>query len=432
MIHGKSMPGGEDKREPTESLDDVDAAMAPSPGSIFVRGVQLRNYKSIATCKVDLGSLTFLVGANGSGKSNFLDALRFVSDALNTTLEQALRDRGGIGGVRRRSGGHPTHFGIRLDMNLPDRRTGSYAFKVGAERDGGFVVQREECRIHGIMPQPDAFFVVQEGKVVDASTRIASSLERDRLALVAISGLKDFNIVYDRLRRMGFYNLNPERIRDLQDPDPGVILARDGRNLAAIIREFGRLAGGRVLEEVSEHLQAVVPGVSGVTHRVLGPKETLEFRQYVAGSENPWRFGAADMSDGTLRALGVLAAAFQGHAQRRVSLVGIEEPEVALHPGAAQVITSVLLQASRDVQVVATTHSPDLLDHKAISDEHLLTVSNEGGQTVIGPVNKITRSALRERLYTTGEMLRMGQLEPDADEAAARARQVELFSGRAE
>ena len=64
----------------------------------LITRVVLKNYKSIARCDVRLRPLMFLVGPNGSGKSNFLDALRFVSDALNTSLDHALRDRGGIPG----------------------------------------------------------------------------------------------------------------------------------------------------------------------------------------------------------------------------------------------------------------------------------------------------------------------------------------------
>ena len=81
--------------------------------STFITRVVLKNYKSIAACDVRLQPLTFLVGRNGAGKSNFLDALRFVADALNSSLGHAIRDRGGINDVRRRSRGHPNHFGIR-------------------------------------------------------------------------------------------------------------------------------------------------------------------------------------------------------------------------------------------------------------------------------------------------------------------------------
>src|SRR5688500_6467134 len=93
-------------------------AIVTEGDSTFISRVVLKNYKSIAACDVRLGPLTFLVGPNGSGKSNFLDALRFVADALSTFLDHAIRERGGINEVRRRSSGHPTHFGIRLEFRL--------------------------------------------------------------------------------------------------------------------------------------------------------------------------------------------------------------------------------------------------------------------------------------------------------------------------
>ena len=127
--------------------EQVQAAGSPVSGngaadSRLVTRVRLRNYKSIAACDVRPAPLSFLVGPNGSGKSNFLDALRFVAEALRMSLDHALRERGGIREVRRRSGGHPNHFGIRLDLQLP-RAEGWYAFRVGAKPRGGYGVQQE-------------------------------------------------------------------------------------------------------------------------------------------------------------------------------------------------------------------------------------------------------------------------------------------------
>ena len=97
---------------------------------MFITRVMLKHFRSISACDVSLGDLTFLVGQNGAGKSNFLDALALVADSMNTTLEHALRDRGGIEEVRRKSSGHPTHMGIRLEFQLSDDTTGFYAFEI--------------------------------------------------------------------------------------------------------------------------------------------------------------------------------------------------------------------------------------------------------------------------------------------------------------
>ena len=139
------------------------------------------------------------------------------------------------------------------------------------------------------------------------------------------------------------------------------------------------------------------------------------FRQEVAGSKQPWHFFAANMSDGTLRALGILVALLQpsdGQAHR-VPLVGVEEPEIALHPAAARVLRDSIRDACRRTQVLVTSHSPDLLDDKDISDTEILPVVAEQGETRIAPLDEAGRSAIKDRLYTPGELLRLDQLRPE-------------------
>lgn len=395
----------------------------------FIQRVRLQNYKSIRRCDVRLGPLTFLVGPNGAGKSNFVDALRFVADSLNTTIDHALRDRGGINEVRRRSGGHPNNFSIRLDFRLPSGQTGHYAFQVAAQPRGGFKVHREECVVIGpdALGEPASFKV--EGGEARSTVQPFPRAIADRLSLVAASSLEPFRPVFDALTGMGFYNLNPGQIRELQPPDPGVLLARDGSNLPSVIGELGS-HDASTKRRVEEYLSKIVTSVRGVDKKVIASRETLEFRQEVAGASHPWRFNAVNMSDGTLRALGILVALFQGGdgegAERHASLVGIEEPEVALHPAAAGVLLDALTEASSRVQVLVTSHSPDLLDSKEIPTESILAVDAMGDVSVVGPVDEAGRSALRDRLFTPGELLRMGQLEPETP-AAEDDRQPRLF-----
>ena len=380
--------------------------------STFITKVALRNYKSIAACDVQLRPLMFLVGPNGAGKSNFLDSLRFVADALNSSLDHAIRDRGGINDVRRRSGGHPNHFSIRLDFTLPEGATGHYAFRISARPRGEYEVQREECRLWSAqLPTQEEYFHVENGTVTKTSMEVAPAASTDRLYLVNASGLEEFRPVYEAFSQMGFYSLNPDKIRDLQSPDPGDLLIRDGSNLASVLVQLSP----SVKERIEEYLATVVPGVHGVKVKKFGPKETLEFRQDVAGAKHPWRFLANNMSDGTLRVLGILVALFQGDpdTKKRVLLIGIEEPEIALHPAAAGVLLDGLQDAAAKTQIIITSHSPDLLDNKELDPESILAVEARDGTTIIAGVDEVGRSVLRDRLYTTGELLRLDQLQPD-------------------
>jgi predicted ATPase len=403
--------------------------------STFVTRVSLKNYKSIADCDVSLRPLTFLVGPNGAGKSNFLDALRFVTDALRTSLDHALRGRGGIKEVRRRSGGHPTHFSLRLEFQLGAGVKGHYGFRIGAQVRGGFEVQEEECEIRTAAnmegPSRTAYFKVRNGKVT-TSASIFPPAAADRLYLVNASGLPEFVDIYNAFSHMGFYSLNPALIRDLQPPEAGDLLDREGSNLASVLGRLGTY-DKEAKRRIEEYLAKVVPGVYGVDVKVIGPRETLEFRQQVAGSADPWRFLAANMSDGTLRALGILVALFQASngGRRRVPLVGIEEPEVALHPAATGVLLDSLRDASGKTQVLVTSHSPDLLDDEDLETDSILAVISKSGVTEIGPLDETGKSALRDRLYTAGELLRLNQLIPEKSEAdRSPESQTALFEDR--
>ena len=399
--------------------------------SIFLRRIVLQNYMSIARCAVELRALNFLVGPNGAGKSNFLDALRFTADSLNTSVEHALRDRGGIGEVRRRSAGHPTNFGIRLEWTLPSGDHGVYAFLVGARPQGAFEVQKETCSVaFGDLAAPPASYEIRSGKIHQCSLGAPPAAASDRLFLVAVSGQPEFRPLYDALVRMGLYNFNPDVIRELQSPDPGEVLTSDGHNLASVLKRLADEEPVGRMARVVELLGKVVPGITGVSHRPIGKKETLEFRQVVAGSKDAWRFDAENMSDGTLRALGVLVALFQRPATdgRAVRLVGIEEPETALHPGAAAVLRSALFEASRHTQVIVTSHSPDLLDDKGISAENIVSVISRGGETILGPVDEASRTSIRDQLFTAGELLRLNQLSTDESvQPPATQAELDLF-----
>jgi predicted ATPase len=151
----------------------------------------------------------------------------------------------------------------------------------------------------------------------------------------------------------------------------------------------------------------------GVSRKDLGNWETLEFTQDVQGANAPWRFPATSVSDGTLRALGVLVSLFadSGHT---LSTIGIEEPESALHPAAAGVLLDALRDASERRQVIITSHSPDLLDRNDFQPEELCAVRSVGGETRIGALDEAGTMAMREQLYTPGELLRTDQLLPAA------------------
>jgi len=125
-------------------------------------------------------------------------------------------------------------------------------------------------------------------------------------------------------------------------------------------RGSARSDGGERYGRLCRLLEQAVPGLKAVERVAVRDQETIQFSQDL-GHKNPMRFDALSMSDGTLRILGILLALQQDPLP---TLIAIEEPEATVHPAIADLLVEALLDRSRDVQVLLTTHSPDLLDAK--------------------------------------------------------------------
>jgi len=240
---------------------------------------------------------------------------------------------------------------------------------------------------------------------------LGPELEPNVLALPLVGGDKRFRAVFRFLSGMRTYRIEPAALRGMQEPDGGASLRPDGRNAASVLREIQRKSPEEDRTRIRQLLESVVPGTVDVRPKKHGDKLTLEFTQSRGGAE-PVRFEAFSMSDGTLRVLGLITAVFQRPAP---SLLVIEEPEASVHPGAIGSSLDVLRLAGRSMQVVVTTHSPEVLDAKWIEDRHLRILDWEHGSTRIGRVPQAARVALSKHLMGAGDLLRSNALTSGAE-----------------
>lgn len=399
--------------------------MTDTPSTVLLTRIVLRNYRSIAACEVSPGALTFLVGPNGAGKSNFVDALRFVADSLRNTVDDAFRERGGVRAVPRRGTGRTASFGLRIEFDLGSA-TGHFAFEIQAEGRGDYRIRREEC---AILESDDASWryetvngVMRSSNIVRPPVAAAGQFYLSRASHVA-----EFHPVYRALAGMGFYNFDPQAMRAFRHSDAGDLLSRDGGNFASVL---SRLADRdpEIVKRIEGYLTAVVDGVEGIRTRRDGSEDRLEFLQRTGATNRPTRFESVSLSDGALRALGVLTGIFQGTGNPDgPRLVGIEEPESTLHPSAAGALLDALRDASENAQVLVTTHSPELLDDKDLTADELLAVVATNGRSRVGRIDEAGRTTLRKRLCTPGELLRMGQVRPDPKTFGTEAARPRLF-----
>ncbi|MGO9567249.1 MAG: AAA family ATPase [Desulfomonilaceae bacterium] len=387
-----------------------------------IKSVEITNFKSLSDVRVDLEPFTVFVGANASGKSNFIDALAFVQECLADSVEGALNRRGGWGHVINRARdltSGATFPGIRFDLTieLPRDVTAEYTFEIDTQVEDlsrPFSIAYESC----VLQDPGgitAEFQVGRGEFSKPIPGIKPRISADNLALRVVSGVEEFEPLWEFLYSMRFYDINPGKLREPQIPDAGMFLKRDGSNAPSVLERIRRRASGiwenpPEVQLVTKLLSAACPGIHGVATRSVDNKETLAFYQDI-GLEEPEDFDALDMSDGTLRVLGLALSVLQPLPK----VVGIEEPEASVHPALLEMIMEILMSASNEKQVLITTHSPEVLDQKELKDSQIRMVYLKRGQTAIAPLSDSTREVIRDRLYSPGELLKMNEIGPDDD-----------------
>jgi predicted ATPase len=428
----------------------------------FLRRVRIRGYKSIAFCDVRLQPLTILVGRNAAGKSNFLDALAFLRDVMKVGVVEAvkLNARGGWSSLVCRSTSAPkiefeieTTFACgrpsqRISDNngpsatmppeagpLPDltgvtfAATYSLEFFVGPH--SAPVISNERLRLSDHANQRTGGFEVHNGilswwqpernsfgaAALHPSPEVLS-FRRPDFPLLSVIGTQPFIDLGEGLRWMTFYNFIPDAMRTLPMPTGGQLLDKHGQNLPSVIEGLKELEPHSV-QRVRDYLMVIAPEIADFDVVRLGEYETVRFRLPGDTAQRALEFDAASMSDGTLRALASLMAAFQVALPHGYpSVVGIEEPEAALHPAAMQALVDALDDATQRTQILLTTHSADLLSGRDVTPGQVLVVRNRGGKTYITPVDPASREIIQKELYTLAELQRMDKL--DVDEADLR------------
>ena len=383
------------------------------PKTPVIRRLVLERYRSIPSACVTFDNPTILVGRNGSGKSNLISAFSFLADAMKSPLRTVLDRVGGLAAVRNRSSGtgHPPKLGIRADLANPHSGAASafYAFEIKSRPNHGFSVSREQCVVSSAQSR---FWFYRHGKRFQTNVEnfVQPPVDESSLILPVVGGLKVFWAVWHSLAGLRVYAIDPGELRKMQDPDPGFSLQPNGRNATSVLREIEKRVPA-AFELIARVLRTVVPNLDAVLVKTLGKNLVLQFTQRW-GADKRLTFDAFNMSDGTLRALGILTALFQSESP---PLIAVEEPEATIHPGALESILEVLRIASESRQVVITTHSPELLDTKWITDRNLRLVDWRDGATHVNAVSAANRTAIQQHLMGAGELLRANALEPAGD-----------------
>jgi predicted ATPase len=381
--------------------------------NLTVKRLLMKNFRSISFDHLNFSNPTFLIGRNGSGKSNIVDAMAFISDSMTLPLATVFDIRSGTSAVRYRKPGasHPANIGFRVDFGQlnGNYEGGFYAFEIKALPHYGFEVVKELC-VLDTSEGTSEWFERDRSMFKSSITNLNPALEPSALGLPVIGGEARFAPAVKALSSMRPYSIEASTLEEMQDPDQGSVLKKDGSNAASVLQELQRVSP-KDFDSVCDRLRTIVPNIVKVSTIKHGNKLALEFIQSYEPSKNV-RFEGFNMSSGTLRTLGLLLAIYQ---VAKPSVIALEEPEIAVHVGALGAVADSIQMAAKRMQVVVTTQSPELLDEKWITGDMLRVVEWSQGSTRIGSISDASRESIQKHLAGPGELLRSNALRSEFD-----------------
>jgi predicted ATPase len=361
-----------------------------------IKKIVLSNFRSLGErVAIELGPLTALVGVNGSGKSSVADAIQFVADCLNRGLDAALTDRGGLAAIQR-AGSGPSGVSVHIEVEN-DQGKGFWTFVLGDDPDRGYQVLEEHAQWSLLGPRALGPSLHRQGDVIENDgVRYDGAPPTDHRARLALTQRDQFGGLKDELRHVVIYKIFPNRLREAQHLDFTRPMREHGENWASILQRFDKDDAGRYF---LAGLGQIVGDLDDYRTTAVGGYVIPEFRHTRTDGTSTW-LGASVESDGTLRVAGILAALLQ---EPPLTLIGFEEPELTVHPGAIGVLFDHFRAASARGQVLLTTHSSELLD--LLDIDEIRVVERRDGRSTVSRVDEGQRSLVRKKLVTTSELV---------------------------
>jgi len=346
---------------------------------MLISKVRLKNWRNFAEVDVDLGDRMFIVGPNAVGKSNFLDAIRFLRDVSAEKgggLQHAVVfERGGLKKIRCLAARRASDIEIEVDLaTAPDSVfEWRYFLSIHQEKGGklrpAVKAERAWHQSEQKLDRPNA----QDLRDIARTTQ--TYLEQ-------ISANAEFRDIAVFLQQIQYFHLVPQVVRR-PDVFSKVVLPNDPYGQAFLLdiaRAKENTRKSRLLK-IQNALQSVVPffdNLDSVRDRDGVPHLEALYKH--------WRPHGAkqqedQFSDGTLRLIGLLWALLDGSGP-----LLLEEPELSLHVAIIRRLPALIhrMQKHNKRQVIITTHSADLLSDKGIgTDEVLMLLPGEEGTGAI-------------------------------------------------
>jgi predicted ATPase len=412
----------------------INAAIRPTPHTRvshlwkfdMITSVKLSNFLSFGNnaSEIDLLPVNVIIGANGSGKSNFLEAFDLLRNAP-ADITKPIREGGGVSDwlYKGNTDTPDAYLGFTFDNLAPESIYMSLQYSIAfSAANQEFVISDEKivnAKLHPGKTIRHIFYDFNHGRPIlniqdtntsepkmrtlqreeiDPSQSILAQ-KRDTIHYPEITSLaREFSKI--RLYREWSFGLHmPARLPQKADM-PNHYLEPDGSNLSLVLNQIRNhpIAKKRLLKE----LRYFYNDVDDYEINIMG--NTVQIFFHECGLRYP--VPATRLSDGTLRYLCLLAILCNPTPS---PLVCIEEPELGLHPDILPKLSDLLRETSERCQLVVTTHSPAFVDTFSENPEVVLVAekTDEGTQ-----LNRLGKKQLKCWLetYQLGELWTRGDI----------------------
>lgn len=345
---------------------------------MYVTRVRLKNWRNFRQLDVSLRERSFIIGPNASGKSNLLDALRFVRDVARTDgggLQKAVTSRGGVPKIRCLHARQDNEIKIEIWMSEDiDDEVPKWTYTLGIRAEGRglqrSLVSSEVVTKDGaeVIRRPDSKDATDSARLTQTSIEQIQANAAFRELADFFSGISFIHLVPQLLKYSE--QIGGNRLED--DPFGQGFLER-------IARVTERTRNAR-LKRIEHALTVAVPQFTNLQF----VKDSVSGRPHLEARYAHYRPNAGwqreeSFSDGTLRLIALLWS-----LQERDSLLLIEEPELSLNDAIVReiplLLQSVQPKKKKPRQILITTHSDALLSNKGIDPRQIviLEVTKEG------------------------------------------------------
>ncbi len=394
---------------------------------MFIKKIKVKNFKSFNDLQVELGKFNMLIGANASGKSNFIQIFQFMRDIVNFGLDNAISMQGGVEYLRNIKIGKTKNLLVNIVSGHQFRRILRqqnkkligiktykmiYDFVLKPKRRGqryetvndrliqfcNFVkLKKLKTKVKEIKKygKGKISYYLENGKL-KVDLEIPSKVTVDKNDILPLffreekypsnTVLFETPLVFTlpalemALSDISIYDFDPKLPKRSTPITGKAEFEEDGSNLSIVLKNI--LKNKNNSRKLFNLISDLLPFVTELDIEKFADKSLLfKMREEYFGRQY---LPASLISDGTINITALIIALFFGKNQLTI----IEEPERNIHPYLISRVVNMMKEASQKKQIIVTTHNPEMVKHAGLKNILLIYRDKDGYSTISRPADK--------------------------------------------